>query len=344
MAELCQSISIATTDWAKVWFYSTVASLFLLLITAQLILHVKMKYSIVESLFGSLANLVSLARPTHDESQNQTTLRFYRIETLISSIAYTLLSILNVVMKTTFLPHEDHHWTFWTGIGFALLNLVVTQLYLYCWPYVLFSHHISLGIQSDISMVAIEPQTLTIVHNNSKEDLQEVRFEFERDQTEDFIHELLCDLIRILPIEEPMDGEESQLEAVGVTQSNDKVTVIELPIEKGLTSTLAKIENEYTYCKHVKQRARSCFLSTWNGTKRIARTIKDTIIKTPSKIEKNVRKKLRDAGNWLILPYCVSVLVVIAALAFQAENLDSELIFHRLNDSTSKPSNKLLRS
>ena len=342
MAELCQTISIATTDWAKVWFYSTVALLFLLLITAQLILHVKMKYSIVESLFGSLANLVSLARPTHDESQNQTTLRFYRIETLISSITYTLLSILNVVMKTSFLPQEDHHWTFWTGIGFALMNSVVTQLYLYCWPGVLFSdYHIPPGIQSDIPMLTIEPQTVTIVQKYSDEQLQEAaknQHEFVCDQNEDFIHALLCDLIKTLPIEGPMDGEECQLmqvsrshslEVIGVTQSDYKV---ELPIEKGLTSALAMTENKGSYCnwKHVRQRASSCFLSTWNGTKRLARTIKDTIIKTPSKIEKFVRKKLSDPGNWLIFPYCLSVLVVVAAVAFQAENLDSEFIFHRL--------------
>ena len=44
----------------------------------QFFLHQRMKFSLNASCLGSLANMVTIWRPTHDEAEREKTLRFYK--------------------------------------------------------------------------------------------------------------------------------------------------------------------------------------------------------------------------------------------------------------------------
>ena len=58
----------------------------ILIIGIQILLHFILTFSVKSALLGSIANLTTLWRPSHDESQNQQSFTFYKFETLLSCI------------------------------------------------------------------------------------------------------------------------------------------------------------------------------------------------------------------------------------------------------------------
>ena len=105
----------------------------LITITSQFILHWKMRFSFQTTILGSLANLTTLWRPTHDESQNQKTIRYYKNETLLSSCLTIIFALINVTLDYTLVPRDEGiSWSSWTALTIACTNYFITRLYTRC--------------------------------------------------------------------------------------------------------------------------------------------------------------------------------------------------------------------
>lgn len=103
---------------------------FLTVISLQLVLHLGMGFSIKSALLGSIANLTTLWRPTHVESQNQKSLQFYKIETLLSFIMYTVFALINLILNELFnLSIDGLKWKSWTPLVLSSTSFIVTQIY-----------------------------------------------------------------------------------------------------------------------------------------------------------------------------------------------------------------------
>ena len=103
---------------------------FLTVISLQLVLHLGMGFSIKAALLGCIANLTTSWRPTHVESQNQKSLQFYKIETLLSFILYTVFALINLILNELFNFSTDGiKWKSWTPLVLSCSSFIVTQIY-----------------------------------------------------------------------------------------------------------------------------------------------------------------------------------------------------------------------
>ena len=112
---------------------SAIMAILLTLFTFQVTVHSRLGYSMKEDpvLISVLANLTSNARPNTagDNQANDKAKRFYKIETLTSTLLYTIMATCNALYIFYF-EVKDKHFAF-ISFGFILLHLVFTQLYLW---------------------------------------------------------------------------------------------------------------------------------------------------------------------------------------------------------------------
>ena len=108
MALFIDTLRLVLRD-SEMWMYVAISTLVFLIIGFQLGLHLMMKFTTGRSVVGSLANLITLWRPSHDVEQEQKCLLFYRRETIMSSIVTTLLAVSNLII-VTFTPHLTVRW------------------------------------------------------------------------------------------------------------------------------------------------------------------------------------------------------------------------------------------
>ena len=101
-------------------------------ITLQFVLHLMMRFSVKSSILGSVANLTSLWRPTHDESQRDKCLLFYKYETLLSSMLHMALAAVSVTVNYTLVSKDETPLASWLSLGLACTCLIITQVYVHC--------------------------------------------------------------------------------------------------------------------------------------------------------------------------------------------------------------------
>ena len=110
-----------------------IMAILLTLFAFQATVHSCLGYSMKEDpvLISVLANLTSNARPntTGDNQANDKAKRFYKIETVMSTLVYTIMATCNALYIFLF-EAKDKHFAF-ISFGFILLHLVFTQLYLW---------------------------------------------------------------------------------------------------------------------------------------------------------------------------------------------------------------------
>ena len=98
-------------------------------ITIQLFLHLKTGFSFKQSCLGSMANMVSIGRPTLDQSQNKLVSNLYYRETIVTSIYYLLLPLICLFLKYRS-PSENYRtWTSFTALALSVFYVVITQVY-----------------------------------------------------------------------------------------------------------------------------------------------------------------------------------------------------------------------
>lgn len=112
---------------------------FLIMFCVQMVLHYKLHFSVKQMWLGSISGLASVRRPTHYESQKSKSLRFYRAESVVSSVAYTLMAGVSVTMKMMFISMSAAKaWESWISLGLSCLYAVTTQVYTRIFSQVLF--------------------------------------------------------------------------------------------------------------------------------------------------------------------------------------------------------------
>ena len=124
--DLAQKYEIKDTALAVV--YLIPIGIFLLVLTLQAIVLRQLKYSLLETTLGSLANLISLCRPTHEESQLQKTLALYKYETRCSSAVYLTMASTTTFLNLKVLAADSN--SIWISLGLACTYSIVTQVYL----------------------------------------------------------------------------------------------------------------------------------------------------------------------------------------------------------------------
>ena len=131
LADLCSTMELIEIRWLV---YLAKALPLLLVIICELVLHLAMAFPLKTAALGSIANLTTLWRPTHDESQNEKCLRFYKYESILSSLLNLFFSLLSLTLNYAMGKREDYwFWPHTLAIGLACTNLLVSQLYLaYC--------------------------------------------------------------------------------------------------------------------------------------------------------------------------------------------------------------------
>ena len=131
MADLCQTLTKIAED-SSVLVLTHMAMLLpvLTVVSIQLTLHLAMRFSMREAILGSVANLTTLWRPTHNESLRNQAFLFYKYETLISSILYTEFSAISLTLNYTVVQINGIPWASWTSLGVALTCLIMSQLYI----------------------------------------------------------------------------------------------------------------------------------------------------------------------------------------------------------------------
>ena len=101
---------------------------FLVILCVQTIVHRAAKCTMEESVLGSLANVISLCRPTHEESQAGRVLTLYEYEIRASSILYAIMGGITTAMKVLILEREG--LSTWISMSLAFTFVVTTQLYM----------------------------------------------------------------------------------------------------------------------------------------------------------------------------------------------------------------------
>ena len=109
----------------------------------ELMLHMCMGLSTRSAILGSIANLTTIWRPTHDESKNALSLRFYRYETVLTSVlnivfALSSLTLNYYCLKPKSFLEDIETLSAFASLGLACVCLVITQLYTYCFEGTLF--------------------------------------------------------------------------------------------------------------------------------------------------------------------------------------------------------------
>ena len=163
LADLCSTMELIVLDNKKMHWLIYLAKAFplFLAIICEMVLHLAMHFPLKTATLGSIANLTTLWRPTHDESQNEKCLGFYKYESLLSSLLNIFFSLLSLTLNYTMGKREDYwYWPHTLAIGLACTNLLVSQLYLaYCHE-ALFPTDIAvedLAICKDILTIRKEP-------------------------------------------------------------------------------------------------------------------------------------------------------------------------------------------
>ena len=131
LADLCSTMELIEIRWLV---YLAKALPLLLVIICELVLHLAMAFPLKTATLGSIANLTTLWRPTHDESQNEKCQGFYKSETLLSSLLYLVFSLQSLTLSYALGKREDNwFWPHVFSIGLSFASLLVSQLYLaYC--------------------------------------------------------------------------------------------------------------------------------------------------------------------------------------------------------------------
>ena len=136
LADLCSTMELIVLDNTKQHWLVYLAKAFplLLAIICEMVLHLAMHFPLKTATLGSIANLTTIWRPTHDESQNDKCQRFYKYETLLSSLLYFFFSLLSLILNYNLGKREDNwFWPHILSIGLSCASLLVSQLYLaYC--------------------------------------------------------------------------------------------------------------------------------------------------------------------------------------------------------------------
>ena len=136
LADLCSTMTLIIPDNKENhWLVHLAKALPILqVIICEMVLHLAMHFPLKTATLGSIANLTTLWRPTHDESQNDKCRGFYKYETLLSSLLYLVFSLQSLTLNYTMGKREDYwFWPHTLAIGLACTSLLVSQLYLaYC--------------------------------------------------------------------------------------------------------------------------------------------------------------------------------------------------------------------
>ena len=112
---------------------------FLIMFCVQMVLHHNLQFSAKQMWLGSISGLASVRRPTHCESQRSESLRFYRAESVVSSVAYTLMAGVSVMLNMMFISQSAAKaWESWISLGLACLYTITTQIYTRIFTEVLF--------------------------------------------------------------------------------------------------------------------------------------------------------------------------------------------------------------
>ena len=137
-------------------------------ISNQLYLHKKTGFSFKESCLGSLANTVSLGRPTLDESQNSLVSILYCRETWMSSIYYLILPALCVTLKYIY-PAENYQiWTSYTSVALSVSYILVTKVYTKYFLHIIFPVEDTSHVPSDVT--AVVPTVLATTSTATQEE------------------------------------------------------------------------------------------------------------------------------------------------------------------------------
>ena len=100
------------------------------LLVYQVTLHKIFGIKNKQVIIASIANLTSLARPVTETGFIQTWLvkSFFMYETVISTFIYLLISSIAIAVAKS---HQLDEIAIWLGMGFTLLHLLITQVYLH---------------------------------------------------------------------------------------------------------------------------------------------------------------------------------------------------------------------
>ena len=138
MADTCNTLHWTTEFWAcnlrknvGCWLFTHIITFLPLMIAliVQLIMHVKTKFTFKQSCLGSMANIVSLGRPTLDESKNKAVSILYCRETTFTSIYYMVLSLLSILLKVIFPSANYQTWTSYAAVALTVTYILITKLY-----------------------------------------------------------------------------------------------------------------------------------------------------------------------------------------------------------------------
>ena len=103
---------------------------YLIMVGLQLVLHLTMSFSVKSAVLGSIANLTTLWRPTHNELHNKKTLRFYRYNTLLSSVIHIFEAFICLLLDHT--VGEGTCWSSLVALALGCISFFVSQVYVYC--------------------------------------------------------------------------------------------------------------------------------------------------------------------------------------------------------------------
>ena len=197
LADLCSTVTMIFLDNKEIfrvldnrgihWLvFSAKALPICLVIICEMVLHLAMSFPLKTATLGSIANLTTLWRPTHDESINDKCLGFYKYETILSSLLYLFFSLLSLTLNCTMGKGEDYwFWPHTLAIGLSCTSLLVSQLYLAYFQEALFPTDVAVdpAICKDILTARKEPllevtnQTQPCSNNSIRRELEEQAIE-----------------------------------------------------------------------------------------------------------------------------------------------------------------------
>ena len=130
------------------WIYLVKVLPFAVILVSQVILHLKIGFSIKRSMIGGLANISSLGRPqniislgkssSQEEMQDRRAWTLFRYETNLSTVTCALFTLSSITLKSIFPGQKYEMWTSWFGLALSLSHWCLTQSYINFFHSILF--------------------------------------------------------------------------------------------------------------------------------------------------------------------------------------------------------------
>ena len=304
--DLAQKYEIKDNELAVV--YLIPMGIFFLVLTLQAIVLRQLNYSLLETTLGSLANLISLCRPTHEESQLQKTLSLYKHETRCSSAVYLTMALTTTFLNLKVLAADSN--SIWISLGLACTYSIVTQVYLNFFEKALFPE-----------MLEVDDSPAEVTKSNGPN--KDPEAEKKQDQM-DSAEETAEDVSRECSLESATNQADKSFKPKGVRNSaEDKECnrTTDAKAQEQIDAAEVK-EDDVSSEHHLKTASSIQTPISKDKTTEDNQPSKSNWWKFSQQISKDkLKDKLLEEDNWMHIPSILALVVFFATTSFFAWQL-----------------------